>query len=88
MAIGHQTDLSRDEKVSIYALSRYGSGSPILRNERNNQVRHVAGVLARIFGGATAKEIANKAERVVGTYRHGAFVISAAATSRNYSRNF
>lgn len=59
-----------DKKVSIFVPSRYGSGQPIRREDRDNQVRLVAGVLARVFGGATAEGIANRAERVRGTFRH------------------
>lgn len=59
-----------DQKVSIFVPSRYGSGQPIRRDDRDNQVRCVAGVLARVFGGATAEDVASKAERVQGTFRH------------------
>jgi len=59
-----------DRKVSLFVPSRYGSGQPISRDDRDNQVRCVSGVLARVFGGATAEDIAHRAQRVVGTFQH------------------
>lgn len=58
------------EKVSIFVPSRYGSGQPVPVEVRNNQVRVVAGVLAREFGGASAEDVAGRANRIVGTFRH------------------
>jgi hypothetical protein len=59
-----------DRRVSIFVPSRYGSGQPITPGDRDNQIRCVAGVLARAFGGATAEEIAHRSQRVLGTFQH------------------
>lgn len=59
-----------DRKVAVFVPSRYGSGQPISRDDRDNQIRCVAGVLAREFGGATAEDIAHNAQRVMGTFQH------------------
>lgn len=64
------TEPMRDEKASIFVPSRYGNGQPIPPEARDNQIRIVAGVLARVFGGASAEEIASNKNRIVGTFRH------------------
>jgi hypothetical protein len=59
-----------DRRVSIFVPSRYGSGQPITAGDRDNQIRCVSGILARVFGGATAEEIAHRSQRVLGTFQH------------------
>lgn len=66
-----QTDPIRDEKVSIFVPSKYGTGQPVPPDVRDNQIRIVAGKLAEHFGGASAEDIASNAKRIAGTFKHG-----------------
>jgi hypothetical protein len=66
-----QTEEIRDQRVAIFVPSKYGSGQPIRPDDRDNQVRIVAGKLAELFGGASAEDVAHSSKRIVGTYQHG-----------------
>ena len=63
-------DERRDQRAAIFVPSRFGSGQPVPPSERDNQVRIVAGVLADVFGGASAEDIAGRATPIIGTFRH------------------
>ncbi len=65
-------ELPRDQKVGIFVPSRYAGGGVVTPEKRDHEIRTVAGMLAKRFGGASAEDLVKQATPIVGTFVHAA----------------
>lgn len=57
-----ETEEIRDQRGAILVPSRYGSGQPVPPDVRGNQISIIAGKLAALFGGASARGCSEQCE--------------------------